>query len=102
VIDAVAVVLLVGGTAFLLLSAVGLLRLPDFYSRTHAVAKAETLGILLVVAGLLVLHRFGPGSIQLALVAVFAFMVNPVATHALSRAAARDRLPQWTEEDPAP
>lgn len=101
-IDAIAVVLLVGGTAFLLLSAVGLLRLPDFYSRTHAVAKAETLGILLVVAGLLVLHRFGPGSIQLALVAVFAFLVNPVATHALSRSAARDRLPQWTQEDPAP
>ncbi len=101
-IDAIAVVLLVGGTAFLLLSAIGLLRLPDFYSRTHAVAKAETLGILLVVAGLLVLHRFGPGSIQLALVAVFAFMVNPVATHALSRGAARDRLPQWTEEDPEP
>ncbi len=101
-IDVIAAGLLVAGTGFLVVSAVGLLRLPDFYSRMHAVAKAETLGLLLVVAGLLVRHRLGPGSVQLLLIAVFAFMTNPVATHALSRGAARDRLPQWTKKEPAP
>lgn len=100
-IDALGAVLLVAGTSFLLLSAVGILRLPDFYTRTHAVAKAETLGLLLVVAGLVVLHRLGPGTVQLLLVAAFAYVVNPVASHALSRSAARNRLPQWTKKDRA-
>lgn len=97
--DAVVVVLLTVGTGFLVVSAVGLLRLPDFYARLHAVTKAETLGLVLVVAGLLVRHRLGPATFQLALVAVFALVVNPAAAHALSRGAARDRLPQWTRKD---
>ena len=89
VIDIVAIVLLVSGTGFLVISALGLARFPDFWTRAHAVAKAETLGLVLVFAGLIVLNRLGPGSLQLALIAGFSLLVNPTAIHALARSAAR-------------
>ncbi len=88
-IDAVAVVLLISGTFFLAISALGLIRFPDFWTRAHAVAKAETLGLVLVFAGLIVLNRVGPGSLQLFLIAGFSLLVNPTAIHALARSAAR-------------
>jgi multicomponent Na+:H+ antiporter subunit G len=89
VIDVVAVIFLVSGTAFLAVSAIGLVRFPDFWTRAHAVAKAETLGLVLTFIGLIVLNRFGPGSLQLALIAGFSLLVNPTAIHALARSARR-------------
>lgn len=89
VIDGVAVILLVAGVGFLAISALGLIRFPDFWTRAHAVAKAETLGLVLVFLGLIVLNRFGAGSLQLALIAGFSLLVNPTAIHALARSAAR-------------
>lgn len=88
-LDTVAVVLLVSGAGFLIISALGLARFPDFWTRAHAVAKAETLGLVLVFAGLIVLNRLGPGSLQLFLIAAFSLLVNPTAIHALARSAAR-------------
>jgi multicomponent Na+:H+ antiporter subunit G len=87
--DVIAVVLLIAGTGFLAVSALGLIRFPDFWTRAHAVAKAETLGLVLVFLGLIVLNRFGAGSLQLALIAGFSLLVNPTAIHALARSAAR-------------
>ena len=46
-----AVVLILGGAFFLTVSSIGLIRLPDFYSRNHAVGKSETLGAMLVILG---------------------------------------------------
>jgi monovalent cation/proton antiporter MnhG/PhaG subunit len=86
-IDVIAAVLLIAGTVFLIISAIGLARFPDFWTRAHAVAKAETLGLVLVFAGLIVLNRLGPGSLQLALIAGFSLLVNPTAIHALARSA---------------
>jgi len=82
--------LIVVGLTFLVVSTIGLLRLPDLYTRAHAVAKAETLGLLLVVGGLL----FRPelemdASWRLAFVVVASLILNPTAVHALIRAAHR-------------
>lgn len=98
-IDALAAVLLVAGAAFLAISALGLARFPDFWTRAHAVAKAETLGLVLVLSGLIVLNRFGPGSLQLGLIAVFSLLVNPTAIHALARSAAREASGRSPDDD---
>jgi multicomponent Na+:H+ antiporter subunit G len=103
VINTIATVLLVAGTAFLAVSALGLARFPGFWTRAHAVAKAETLGLVLMLLGLIVFNRFGPGSLQLGLIAVFSLLVNPTAIHALARSAARAEagLPSEDEDDGA-
>jgi multicomponent Na+:H+ antiporter subunit G len=99
-VTAVAVALITAGAAFLAVSAVGLVRFPDFYTRAHAVAKSETLGILLVVVGLAVHHELGPGTGRLVLVLVFALVANPTAMHALARSAERSGLRPWTRTEP--
>lgn len=84
-----AAALIIAGVAFLAVSVLGVVRFPDFYTRAHAVAKAETLGILLVLAGLALHHGWAPGTPQILLVLVFALFTNPTALHALARAAYR-------------
>lgn len=98
-IDVAAAVLVVSGVAFLGVSALGLWRFPDFWTRAHALAKAESLGVVLILSGLVVFERAGPGSLQMALIAGFSLLVNPTAIHALARAAARRRASVLTEED---
>lgn len=85
--SAVAAVLIGVGVVFLLTSAVGILRLRSFYARTHAVGKSETVGAAFVIAGLGVENGLAAGTLQLALIMVFALVANPTAVHALARAA---------------
>jgi multicomponent Na+:H+ antiporter subunit G len=90
--------LLVGGAIFLLVSSVGLLRLPDFYTRAHAVGKAETLGSMLILAGLALHNGAALSSVKLLLLLVVIAITNPTATHALARAAWRSGLKMWRVE----
>jgi multicomponent Na+:H+ antiporter subunit G len=83
---AVAVALISVGVVFLLTSAVGVLRLPTFYARAHAVGKSETVGAIFVIAGVAVEHGWTPGTPEVVLILVFALVANPTAVHALARA----------------
>jgi multicomponent Na+:H+ antiporter subunit G len=87
--DAIAVALLVLGGALMLAGSIGLLRLPDFYTRSHSVGNTDTLGVVVVLAGLMVFEGWTQESAKLGLVAIFACLANPVAIHALARAAFR-------------
>jgi multicomponent Na+:H+ antiporter subunit G len=83
------------GASFMLLAAVGIVRLPDLFIRMHAATKSGTLGVsgmLLAVA----LH-FGDLGIAMrsALIIVFIFMTAPVAAHFIGRAAYIVGVPQW-------
>ncbi len=78
--------LLLAGTGFMLVAALGLLRLPDLLTRLHATTKASTLGIALIMLGV-ALH-FGQGSVVARALAVVLFVMftAPVAAHAIGRA----------------
>lgn len=92
----VAYVLISLGLAFIAISTLGLLRLPELYTRAHAVATSETLGLLLVFAGLFFHPAIDLGSgVRLALVLVFSLFANPTAVHALVRAARRAGIEPW-------
>ncbi len=91
-------VLIVVGLFFTAFSALGLLRLPDFFTRVHAVSKNETLGITLLLLGLIAHEGASLVSLKLALIAVFVFIANPVGAHVLTRAALRSGLMPWTRE----
>lgn len=95
-IQVAAAVLLVAGAFFMLVSSVGLLRLPDFYSRSHAVGKSETLGSMLLLGGLALYNGLELNSIKLLFILLFVAIANPTATHAISRAAVRSGLQIWT------
>jgi multicomponent Na+:H+ antiporter subunit G len=75
------------GIFFMFVGSVGVIRLPDFYSRTHAVSKSDTLGISLVIVGLIIFEGFTQSSLKLGLVLLFVALSNPIGTHALGRAA---------------
>jgi multicomponent Na+:H+ antiporter subunit G len=99
VADAVAGVLLVAGLGFVLLGVVGVLRLPDFYSRLHATSKVETLGLALMASGVAVQAGLTLLALKILLIIPFVAFVNSTAAHALGRAAHRSGLPCWTARD---
>ncbi len=83
----ISVVLIVLGIVFMAVGSIGVIRLPDFYSRTHAASKTDTLGILLVIVGLMVLEGFTINMGKLLFVLIFVALANPIGSHALARAA---------------
>ena len=76
----IAIVLIVLGAFFLTVSAVGLLRLPDFYSRLHAIGKSETLGAILVLAGLAVYNGLELSTFKILFILRFEVAIIKPAT----------------------
>lgn len=86
------------GVFFIISASVGLVRLPDFYTRIHPAGKADTLGQLLVIVGLVIYEGFSLVSIKLFFIIVFILIANPTATHALVKSAYLSGLKPWTKE----
>ena len=86
------------GFFFFVTATLGLLRFPDFYARLHATGKGDTLAVLLSLIGLAFYHGFSLTSVKIVFIAVFMFLAQPTATHAISRAAFRCKLQPWTSE----
>jgi multicomponent Na+:H+ antiporter subunit G len=91
--DILATVAVVLGAALGVLSAVGILRMPDVYIRLQVASKASSLGIALLMLG--VAAHFGDLSVTIRalLVVVFLFLTAPVAAHVIGRAAYITRTP---------
>lgn len=87
------------GALFYLAAAIGLLRLPDFYTRTHAPTKAATLGLLLVALGsnLQAETRDAALWIEKGLLILFVLLTVPISTQMLIRGAAARDVPQSAE-----
>ena len=85
--DLIAGLLLIAGAIFALLAAVGLLRLPDIYSRMHAASKAGTLGSGLMLIALAV-HAGDTATTSRAIAGVVFFLLTaPISAHLLAKAA---------------
>ena len=85
--DIVSWILLLAGSAFYVIGAFGLLRMPDFFTRLHAASVIETLGAGLLLIGMMVQGGFTLVTLKLAFILALIVYVSPVATHALARAA---------------
>ena len=88
------------GVIALLVGALGLIRLPDLYSRTHAVGMMDTAGVGSIILGLIIHEGFTLVSVKLALVGVFLFFTSPIATHAVAQLAHRSGLKPVTDDSP--
>ena len=86
-VDVVSWTLFAAGGAFCVIGAIGLIRMPDFYTRAHAASVIETLGAGLVLLGLLLQAGWTLPAVKLLMLGLLMFFANPTATHALTRAA---------------
>ena len=93
------VVLVILGIAFILVGSIGILRLPDFFTRTHAVSKSDTLGIIFVISGMVIYEGFTLSSLKLILIILFIALANPIGSHALAKAAIKKGLKPTLEKD---
>ena len=97
---AIAIVALVLiGLFFTLVSTVGVLRLPDVYSRAHTASQADTLGAGFALAGVALAIGFDSTGIKTVLLLFFIFVTNPTAAHAIARAAHEEGIEPWTTDD---
>jgi multicomponent Na+:H+ antiporter subunit G len=96
-----ALVVLAAGSFFLLVGSIGLIRFPDFYTRCHATGKSDTLGVMLVIFGLVLIEGLTLNSAKLLIILAFVGLTNPTATHALARAAFRFGLKPWFRKPPS-
>ncbi len=90
-----AAVFLVLGTTLICVASVGLIRLPDILCRSHAMGKAMTLGITLVLMAVGVQLGVDRAGFKVALAVLFQFLTIPVAGHLLCLLAYRKNLPRW-------
>jgi len=84
-------VIALAGSVFLLLGGLGILRMPDSYNRLQAGTKASTLGTILALIGIGIIHPTWFG--KLLILAFFVMLTSPIAAHALARAAHKIKVP---------
>ena len=94
--DYLAAILVLAGAGFSLIAAVGVLRLPDLYTRLHAASKAGAIGAGLIFLGVAVASLDGAVVLRALLGIVFLLLSTPVSAHLLARAAFR------SGENPSP
>jgi multicomponent Na+:H+ antiporter subunit G len=102
VLDSLSWACIVAGSAFAVVGGLGLLRLPDLYSRMHGGGITDTLGAGLILVGLMFRSGSSLATVKLVMILAFLLVTSPTATHAVARAALpADVNPEVVgEEDP--
>ncbi|GGD12189.1 monovalent cation/H(+) antiporter subunit G [Pyruvatibacter mobilis] len=87
VLDIASGLLLAAGCFFVLIGAIGVLRLPDFYTRMHAAGVTDTLGAELILLAMILQAGFSLVTVKLVAILFFLFFTSPTSTHAVANAA---------------
>jgi multicomponent Na+:H+ antiporter subunit G len=82
----------------MLTAAVGMIRFPDVYSRMHASGKCDTLGLSLMLGGLIIYQGFDLVSVKMLFIIFFVLFTGPIAIHSLFRAAIKSGHEMWTKD----
>jgi multicomponent Na+:H+ antiporter subunit G len=96
----ISIIFIVTGLFFLIVAAVGVIRLPDVFSRSHAVSLTDSLGALLMLVGIALYEELGINTFKILVVLVLVYILNPVIAHATIRAALRAGVKPWKKETP--
>ena len=80
-------VFLAAGAIFVLIGSFGLWRLPDFYTRLHAAGITDTLGLSLLLVGMMFLAGWTLVTVKLIFILLLILLTSPTATHAVANAA---------------
>ena len=98
-LDILSWIFLVAGGAFCIIGGIGLVRMPDFYTRVHAASVTETLGAGLFLLGLMVQAGLTLVCAKLVMIGILILFMSPTATHALTRAALERGLQPLLADD---
>lgn len=88
-------ILLISGALFVLIAAIGVVRMPDIYCRMHAATKAGAFGASLILLALCVAMPSPRVWIQSILIIAFFYLTAPVAAHLIGRVGMIRKLPIW-------
>ncbi|WP_447970231.1 monovalent cation/H(+) antiporter subunit G [Nitrospira sp. M1] len=96
--DVLAIIFILAGLFFLIVAAIGVIRLPDVFTRSHAVSITDSLGAFLMLVGIAVHEGFSLNVLKILAVLILLYLQNPVIAHATIRAALRAGLKPWQRE----
>jgi multicomponent Na+:H+ antiporter subunit G len=88
-------ILIITGIFFDISGCIGLVRLPDVYNRLQASTKCVTLGTIMVLGGVALIHGWGPLSAKAIVCAVFILITSPTAAHAIAKGAYASGVQLW-------
>lgn len=100
-VTALGMLTMLGGTFFVVVAAIGVIRMPDVYCRSHALGKAMTLGIMLLLIGY-GLSVPEASWFKLLVALLFQFVTLPVASHLFCLTAYRKDVRWWTARGARP
>ena len=89
-IDTLAILAIFSGLFFFLSGSIGLLRLPDLFSRLHALAKADNVGLALVALGVIMLEPDLLNDIKIAVIWLLVMAASAISSHLVARHALRE------------
>jgi len=101
-LDLASWILLVAGGLFCLVGGLGVLRMPDFYTRVHAASVTDIVGAGLVLLGLFLQAGWSLAAVKLLVIGLLIFFTSPAATHALAKAALERGLEPLLERGEGP
>lgn len=100
IMDWISWAMLSAGSAFVVIGAFGVIRMPDLYTRMHAASVTETLGAMLVMAGLMIQTGWTLPTFKLFAILLFLLFTAPVASYAMANAALLGGLKPQLASDP--
>jgi multicomponent Na+:H+ antiporter subunit G len=98
-VDLLSWVLIVIGSFFTVVGGIGLVRMPDLFTRMHAASVTETLGAGLLIAGMMLQAGLSLVTLKLLIILALFFFTAPVVTHALARTALHAKVEPLLAED---
>ena len=87
------------GSIFTVIGAIGLVRMPELYTRMHAASVTDTLGAGLLIFGMMLQAGLGLVTLKLVFILALFFFTAPVVTHALAQAALHENVKPLLAED---
>lgn len=98
-IEVLSGILLICGAAFMLVAAIGVVKFPDVYGRMHAITKAASLGLVLMLAAVILLFPLPIVWTEALMAIFFVVLTAPVGTHMIARVAYKKDPPKFEVDD---
>ena len=98
--EILSIMFILAGLFFLIVAAIGIIRLPDVFTRSHAVSLTDSLGAFLLLIGIGIYEGLSLNLLKILAVLSLLYLQNPVIAHATLRAAVRAGLRPWETKAP--